>query len=49
MEQPVVFKSSKPEIAFIDEGGYVVARSKGKAKFTTKVNGKAITITVVVN
>ena len=46
--QPVVFKSSKPDIAFMDENGHVVARAEGKAKFTAKVNGKSITITVVV-
>ncbi len=46
MEQAVVFKSNKPDIAFIDEDGYVYARSKGKAKFTTRINGKTITVTV---
>ena len=48
VDQPVVFKSSKPEIAFIDENGHIEARSSGKAKFTTKVNGKSITITVTI-
>ena len=47
--QPIVFKSNKPETAFIDENGHVVARTKGKAKFTAKVNGKSITINVIVN
>ena len=46
--QPVIFKSSKPDIAFMDENGQVVARRKGKAKFTTKIDGKTITINVVV-
>ncbi len=46
MEQAVVFKSNRPDIAFIDEDGYVYARSKGKAKFTTRINGKTITVTV---
>ena len=46
--QPVIFKSSKPLTAFIDENGKVVARAPGKAKFTAKVDGKTITINVVV-
>ena len=46
--QPVIFKSSKPDIAFMDENGQVVARRKGKAKFTAKINGKTITINVTV-
>ena len=41
-----MFKSSKPDIAFIDEHLNVVIRNKGKAKFTAKVNGKTITISV---
>ena len=48
MDQPVVFKSTKPDIAFVDENGNVKARSKGKGKFTAKINGKTITITVKV-
>ena len=46
--QPVIFKSSKPDIAFMDENGQVTARRKGKAKFTAKIDGKTITINVVV-
>ncbi|MBQ9867579.1 MAG: InlB B-repeat-containing protein [Lachnospiraceae bacterium] len=42
----VVFKSSKPDIAFIDEDLNVVIRNKGKAKFTAKINGKPVTISV---
>lgn len=49
VKQDVVFKSSKPDVAFIDENGHIEARSKGKAKLTTKINGKTITILVVVN
>lgn len=49
VKQDVVFKSSKPDVAFVDEKGHIVARSKGKAKLTTKINGKTITILVVVN
>ena len=48
LERTVVFKSSKPDIAFIDEFGHIVARKAGKAKFTTKINGKTITVYVVV-
>ena len=48
LDQPVVFKSNKPETAFIDENGHIEARSSGKAKFTAKVNGKSITISVKV-
>ena len=44
--QSVVFKSSKPDIAFIDEDLNVVIRNKGKAKFTAKINGKPVTISV---
>ncbi len=46
IDQPVIYKSSKPDIAFIDENGNIEARGAGKAKFTAKVNGKAITISV---
>ena len=48
VDQAVVFKSSKPDSAFIDENGKVFARAKGKSKFTTKVNGKTITVNVIV-
>ncbi|MBQ9866582.1 MAG: InlB B-repeat-containing protein [Lachnospiraceae bacterium] len=48
LDQAAVFKSSKPMVAFIDEDGNVEARSKGSGKFTTKLNGKTITITVKV-
>ena len=48
LTQDVVFKSNKPEIAFVDEDGTVHARNAGKAKFTAKVNGKTITVNVKV-
>ena len=48
MGQPVVFKCTKPETAFVDEYGTVDARAAGKAKFTAKINGKTVTITVKV-
>ncbi len=47
--QEVIFKSNKPGVAFVDEAGHVIARNKGKAKFTAKVDGKTITITVNVS
>ena len=48
IDQPVIFKSSKPETAFIDEDGNIEARSIGKGKFTAKVTGNMITIRVKV-
>ena len=47
--QDVVFKSSKPDVAFVDENGHVVARRAGTSSLTTKINGKKITITVKVS
>ncbi len=47
-ERVVVFKSSKPDVAYIDENGHVVARGTGSTKFTTKINGTAITVDVTV-
>ena len=49
VHQDVIFKNSKPDSAFIDEDGNVYARSKGKSKFTAKINGKIVTITVTVD
>ena len=46
LERTVVFKSSKPDIVFIDEDLNVVIRNKGKAKFIAKINGKPVTISV---
>ncbi|MBR3306509.1 MAG: Ig-like domain-containing protein [Lachnospiraceae bacterium] len=48
VEQPMTFKSSKPDIAFADENGLITARAVGKSKITTKINGKTVTINVVV-
>ena len=48
VEQAVVFKSSKPESAFIDENGLVSARTAGKSKLTAKINGKTVTVNVIV-
>ena len=44
----VVFKSSKPAVAFVDEQGRIIAVGKGKTKLTSKINGKSISITVTV-
>ena len=49
VKQQVDFKSSKPDIAFVDENGLVTAFKSGKCKFTAKVDGKTITVDVVVN
>ena len=47
VEQDVVFKSSKGEVAYWDDGA-IVAQMPGKAKLNAKVNGKTITINVIV-
>ena len=46
--QPVLFKSNKNNIAFVDEYGVIEARKAGKAVISTKLNGKKITIKLVV-
>ena len=46
--QDVIFKSAKPDTAFIDEDGVIFARTAGKTKFTTKINGTTITVNIVV-
>jgi len=46
VDQSVVYKSSAPDVAFIDENGNLIARKAGKAKLTTTINGKKIKITV---
>ncbi|MCR5728154.1 MAG: Ig-like domain-containing protein [Lachnospiraceae bacterium] len=48
VQQPVIFKSSKNYVAYIDDDGFIHARSKGTAKITAKVNGKTVRITVKV-
>ncbi len=48
VDQAVLFKSSKPDSAFIDENGKVTACAAGRSKFTAKVDGKTITVTVIV-
>ena len=46
--QSVLFRSNKNNIAFVDESGVLVARNNGKAKLTSKINGKKITLSVTV-
>ena len=48
IEQPVIFKSSKGEVAYADAGGTIHANRPGKAKLTAKINGETISITVTV-
>lgn len=48
IEQPVIFKSSKGETAYVDADGTIHANRPGKAKLTCKINGKTITINVTV-
>ncbi|MBR3306778.1 MAG: InlB B-repeat-containing protein [Lachnospiraceae bacterium] len=48
VDQAVVFKSSKPDFAFVDEDGTLIAKAAGKTKLTAKINGKTVTINVVV-
>ncbi len=49
VHQAVLYKSSDPSVAFIDEHGKLVARKAGKAKLTAKINGESIQITVNVS
>ena len=44
--QPVVYKSSKNSVAYVDECGVIHAIGSGKTKITTKINGKVLTVTV---
>ena len=48
VEQNVIFKSNKPEIAIIDENGLLTARAPGKSTLTAKCYGKTITVKVIV-
>ncbi|MCR5303373.1 MAG: S8 family serine peptidase [Lachnospiraceae bacterium] len=47
--QSVLFKSSKPKIAFVDETGTVFPRSSGTTRLTAKINGQSITVNVTVS
>lgn len=44
--QEVLFLSNKCDIAYADKDGKIIARAKGTAKLSAKVNGKTIKITV---
>ena len=44
----VVFKTSKPAVAYIDEDGQLIVLGQGKTKLSSKINGKTVTITVTV-
>ena len=46
--QPIIMRSNKPDIAFVDDGGRLTARSAGKCKLTTRLDGKTITLNVEV-
>ncbi len=48
VQQPVIFKSSKNNVAYMDDNGLIHARGKGTAKITAKVNGKTVKITAKV-
>ncbi|MCR5206299.1 MAG: Ig-like domain-containing protein [Lachnospiraceae bacterium] len=47
-DQAYIFTADKPEIARVDANGLVKAGSMGKAKLTTKINGRTITVNVIV-
>ena len=46
--QPIIMRSNKPDIAFVDDGGRLTARSAGKCKLTARLDGKTITLNVEV-
>ena len=46
--QPLQYKSNKATVAYVNEDGVICTGEKGKAKITTKINGKTFTINVVV-
>lgn len=48
MDQSVVYKSSDPSVAYVNEDGCIVTRKSGTATLTTKINGKAVKIKVTV-
>ena len=49
VEQTVMFKSNKGEVAYVNEAGEICAQKPGVAKLTGKINGKTVTIKVTVN
>ena len=48
VNRDVAFKSSKPEIAYVSDG-IIHALKAGRCSIQTKINGKTVTIDVVVN
>ena len=47
LDQKVVFKSSKPDTAYVDMQGNIIAVKAGKkVKLTAKINGRTVTVTV---
>ncbi len=48
VSQKILFKSSDDSKAFVDEAGIVSARNTGKTKLSAKLNGKTISISVIV-
>ncbi len=47
-EELIMKKRVNRLVAYIDDDGFIHARSKGTAKITAKVNGKTVRITVKV-
>ena len=47
-EHPVIFKSSKPAVAYVDENGNIIALSQGKTKLSARIDGKTVTISLKV-
>ncbi|MCR5251259.1 MAG: leucine-rich repeat protein [Lachnospiraceae bacterium] len=48
VDRDVVLKSSKPNVAYVDEYGEVILKETGKTKFTVKLDGKTVTVNVEV-
>ncbi len=46
--QSIIFTSSKTDVAFVNDAGVIIAKTAGKSKITAKVNGKTLTISLVV-
>ncbi len=46
--QTAIFTSNKPDVAFVNDAGVIIAKAPGKASITTSVNGMKLTIALVV-
>lgn len=46
--QAVIYTSTKPDVAFVNDAGVIFARAPGKTTIRTNVNGKKLTINLVV-